>query len=134
MSARPGALLRSTLRTRRREFVRLTGWSLVEAVPALLSGWLVARSVDDGFLAVRTAEGFGRLGLLACAVLVGAWGTRQATLQLAEVQGPFLPTRPATRSSSACLRKSGVAETATSRVRHSGSRVASSCEVPSAPS
>ncbi len=82
-------MLRATLRTRRREFVRLTGWSLVQAVPALLSGWLVARAVDDGFLAGRSAEGFGWLGLLACAVLVGAWGTRQATLQLAGVVEPF---------------------------------------------
>ncbi|MFE0250937.1 ATP-binding cassette domain-containing protein [Streptomyces sp. NPDC059010] len=89
MSPRPGALLRSTLRTRRRDFLRLTGWSLVEAVPALLSGWLVARAVDDGFLAGRSADGFGWLGLLACAVLVGAWGTRQATLQLAGVVEPF---------------------------------------------
>ncbi|WP_369173842.1 ATP-binding cassette domain-containing protein [Streptomyces sp. R28] len=89
MSPAPGVLLRSTLRTRRREFVRLTGWSLLEAVPALLSGVLVARAVDDGFLADRTAEGLGWLGLLACAVLVGAWGTRQATLQLAAVVEPF---------------------------------------------
>ncbi|MET9828162.1 ABC transporter ATP-binding protein [Streptomyces sp. NPDC006385] len=89
MSPGPGLLLRSTVRTRRREFVRLTGWSLVEAVPALLSGWLVARAVDRGFLAGRSAEGLGWLGLLACAVLVGAWGTRQATLQLAGVVEPF---------------------------------------------
>lgn len=89
MSPGPGVLLRATLRTRRREFVRLTGWSLVEAVPALLSGWLVARAVDDGFLAGRSAAGFGWLGLLACAVLVGAWGTRQVTLQLAGVVEPF---------------------------------------------
>nr|WP_241266841.1 ABC transporter ATP-binding protein [Streptomyces scabichelini] len=77
------------MRTRRREFVRLTGWSLVQAVPALLSGLLVARAVDDGFLADRGTEGFGWLGLLACAVLVGAWGTRHATLQLAEIVEPF---------------------------------------------
>ncbi|AZQ38787.1 ATP-binding cassette domain-containing protein [Streptomyces cyaneochromogenes] len=89
MSRGPGLLLRATLRTRRREFVRLAGWSLVEAVPALLSGWLVARAVDDGFLAGRGAAGFGWLGLLACAVLVGAWGTRQVTLQLAGVVEPF---------------------------------------------
>lgn len=89
MSPGPDLLLRSTLRARRREFIRLTGWSLVEAVPALLSGWLVARAVDDGFLAGRSAEGLGWLGLLACAVLVGAWGTRQATLQLAGVVEPF---------------------------------------------
>ncbi|MFF7265526.1 ATP-binding cassette domain-containing protein [Streptomyces sp. NPDC008159] len=82
-------LLRATLRTRRRRFLRLAGWSLVQAVPALLSGWLVARAVDDGFLAGRTAEGFGWLGLLAGSVLIGAWGTRQATLHLAEVVEPF---------------------------------------------
>jgi ATP-binding cassette subfamily C protein len=81
--------LRSALRTRRREFVRLTGWSLVQAVPALLSGWLVARAVDDGFLSGRSAEGLAWLGLLACAVLVGAWGTRRATLELAGVVEPF---------------------------------------------
>ncbi|MEV8017380.1 ATP-binding cassette domain-containing protein [Streptomyces sp. NPDC086554] len=88
---KPGArrLLLSTLRTRRAEFVRLTGWSLVQAVPALLSGWLVARAVDNGFLAGRNAEGFGWLGLLACAFLIGAWGTRHATLQLAGVVEPF---------------------------------------------
>ncbi|MFE7659066.1 ABC transporter ATP-binding protein, partial [Streptomyces bottropensis] len=87
----PGArrLLRSTLRTRRRRFVRLAGWSLVQAVPALLSGLLVARAVDDGFLSDRVPEGLGWLGLLAVATLVGAWGTRQTTLQLAEVVEPF---------------------------------------------
>ncbi|MFE7853143.1 ATP-binding cassette domain-containing protein [Streptomyces sp. NPDC057403] len=83
------ALLRSALRTRRRAFARLTGWSLVQAVPALLSGWLVARAVDDGFLAGRSAAGFGLLGLLACTVLLGAWGTRRATLELAAVVEPF---------------------------------------------
>ncbi|NUR01117.1 MAG: ABC transporter ATP-binding protein, partial [Streptomyces sp.] len=82
-------LLRSALRARRPEFARLAGWSLVQAVPALLSGWLVARAVDDGFLAGRSAEGLGWLALLACTVLLGAWGTRQATLQLADVVEPF---------------------------------------------
>ncbi|MGP4046076.1 ATP-binding cassette domain-containing protein [Streptomyces sp. 2A115] len=82
-------LLRSALRTRRRNFVRLAGWSLVQAVPALLSGWLVARAVDDGFLAGRSVEGCGWLGLFACAILVGAWGTRRAMLELAGVVEPF---------------------------------------------
>ncbi|MEV6382555.1 ABC transporter ATP-binding protein [Streptomyces sp. NPDC051773] len=82
-------LLRSTLRTRRRQFVRLAGWSLVQAVPALLSGLFVARAVDDGFLADRVPEGLGWLGLLAVATLIGAWGTRQTTLRLADVVEPF---------------------------------------------
>ncbi|MFF7393968.1 ATP-binding cassette domain-containing protein [Streptomyces scabiei] len=82
-------LLRSTLRTRRRQFVQLAGWSLVQAVPALLSGLLVARAVDQGFLADRVPEGLAWLGLLAVATLIGAWGTRQTTLRLAEVVEPF---------------------------------------------
>ncbi|MFI5823437.1 ATP-binding cassette domain-containing protein [Streptomyces rishiriensis] len=89
MNAEARRLLRSTLRARRRPFARLTGWSLVQAVPALLSGVLVARAVDDGFLADHVRAGFGWLGLLAVATLVGAWGTRQTTLQLAEVVEPF---------------------------------------------
>jgi len=89
VSAGARRLLRSTLRTRRRPFVRLAGWSLVQAVPALLSGLLVSRAVDDGFLSDRVAEGLGWLGVLAVATLVGAWGTRQTTLQLAEVVEPF---------------------------------------------
>ncbi|MGQ4363411.1 ATP-binding cassette domain-containing protein [Streptomyces sp. SAS_272] len=89
MNAGARRLLRSTLRTRRRPFARLAGWSLVQAVPALLSGLLVARAVDDGFLAGHVREGLGWLGLLAVATLVGAWGTRQTTRQLAEVVEPF---------------------------------------------
>ncbi|MGW2616880.1 ATP-binding cassette domain-containing protein [Streptomyces sp. NPDC001500] len=89
MNADARRLLRSTLRARRRPFVRFAGWSLVQAVPALLSGVLVARAVDDGFLADHVREGLGWLGLLAVATLVGAWGTRQTTLQLADVVEPF---------------------------------------------
>lgn len=108
-------LLRCTLRARRREFVRLTGWSLVQAVPALLSGWLVARAVDDGFLAGRSAEGLGWLGLLACAALLGAWGTRQATLQLGGVVEPFrddLVTLVTTGTLQRSARLTGPADTA----------------------
>jgi ATP-binding cassette subfamily C protein len=82
-------LLRSALHRRRREFTRLAAWSLVQAVPALLSGWLVARAIDDGFLAAHSAEGFGWLGLLAGAIVLGAWGTRHVTLGLAEVVEPL---------------------------------------------
>ncbi|MER6417779.1 ABC transporter ATP-binding protein [Streptomyces sp. NPDC001137] len=108
-------LLRSTLRARRRKFVRLTGWSLVQAVPALLSGWLVARAVDDGFLAGRSTAGLGWLALLACTVLLGAWGTRQATLRLADVVEPFrddLVTLVTTGTLQRSARLSGPADTA----------------------
>jgi ATP-binding cassette, subfamily C, bacterial len=69
--------------------LRLAGWSLVEAVPALLSGRLVAAAIDDGFLAGRPAAGFGSLAIMALSVLVGAVGTRQAFLRLAAIVEPF---------------------------------------------
>jgi ATP-binding cassette subfamily C protein len=69
--------------------LRLAGWSLVEAVPAFLSGRLVATAIDSGFLAGRPAAGFGALALMALSVLVGAVGTRQTFLRLAAIVEPF---------------------------------------------
>ncbi|MFE9395385.1 ATP-binding cassette domain-containing protein [Streptomyces flavidovirens] len=89
MNREVGGLLRSALRRRRREFLRLAGWSFVQAVPAFLSGLVVARAVDDGFLAGRPGEGAAWLAVLAVAVLVGAWGTRHTALKLAAVVEPF---------------------------------------------
>lgn len=82
-------LLRSSFRGRGRELRRLAGWSLLEALPAVLSGLLVARAIDDGFLASSTATGFAWLGGLALAVVAGALGTRQANQQLATLVEPF---------------------------------------------
>lgn len=89
MKRRSVQILRASLRRRRREYRRLVAWSLVQAVPAFLSGWIVARAVDDGFLADRPATGFLWLGALAVAYLVGAWGTRHAMLGLASLIEPF---------------------------------------------
>ncbi|OEJ25897.1 ABC transporter [Streptomyces agglomeratus] len=89
MNREAGRLLRSALHRRRREFLRIAGWSFVQAVPALLSGWVIARAVDDGFLAGRPGQGAAWLGVLAVAVLVGAWGTRHTALGLASVVEPF---------------------------------------------
>ncbi len=89
MQRRSVRILRSSLSRRRREYGRLVAWSLVQAVPAFLSGWLVARAVDDGFLAGRPAAGFLWLGILAVAYVVGAWATRHATLGLAALIEPF---------------------------------------------
>ncbi|MGB6165688.1 MAG: ABC transporter ATP-binding protein [Pseudonocardiaceae bacterium] len=77
------------LRQRRGMLLRLAGWSLVEAVPAFLSGRLVAAAIDDGFLAGRPAAGFGSLAMMALSVFVGAVGTRQAFLRLASIVEPF---------------------------------------------
>jgi ABC-type multidrug transport system fused ATPase/permease subunit len=67
----------------------LFGWSAAQAVPAFLSGRLVAGAIDDGFLAGRPAAGFGWLGAMALSALVGAVGTRQTYLRLAELVEPF---------------------------------------------
>jgi ATP-binding cassette subfamily C protein len=83
------ALLRSSLHGRRREVAGLAAWSAVEAVPAFLSGLLVARAIDKGFLAGEVETGFAWLGVLALSVIVGAWATRQTFLRLAAVVEPF---------------------------------------------
>ena len=90
--ARHGAarrLLLASLTGRRYEWSRLAGWSLVEALPAFLSGRLVARAVDHGFLARDQATGFAWLGAFGVSVIVGAWGTRQTYRWLAAIVEPF---------------------------------------------
>lgn len=82
-------LLRSSVRGRGPQVRRLAAWSLVQALPAFLSGLLVARAIDDGFLAGRPLTGMGWLALLALSVLAGGWATRQTFLRLADVVEPF---------------------------------------------
>ena len=82
-------LLRSSVRGRGREVRRLFWWSLVQALPAFLSGLLVARAIDDGVLADDVRTGFAWLGLLALSVIAGGWATRQTFLRLAEIVEPF---------------------------------------------
>ncbi|MEU8386851.1 ABC transporter ATP-binding protein [Micromonospora sp. NPDC048842] len=77
------------LRARRRELAGLAGWSLVESLPALLAGYLVARAVDEGFLAGRLLDGLAWLGVLAVAVLVGAAATGRTYRSLGAVVEPF---------------------------------------------
>jgi ATP-binding cassette subfamily C protein len=82
-------LLRSSVRGRGREVGILVAWSLVEALPAFLSGLLVARAIDKGFLAGDPTTGFAWLGLLAASVLLGGWATRQTFLRLGAIVEPF---------------------------------------------
>lgn len=84
-----GRLLLSALRGRRRDFAGLAVWSVVESLPAFLSGRLVAEAMDEGFAVGRTQTGFFWLGLLAASVVVGAWATRQTFVRLAAVVEPF---------------------------------------------
>jgi ABC-type multidrug transport system fused ATPase/permease subunit len=82
-------MLRSSLRGRTPELRSLIAWSAVQALPALLSGRLVAEAVDRGFLAHRTTEGLAWLAVLAIALLVGSWGTRETYRRLAAIVEPF---------------------------------------------
>ncbi|KXK58833.1 antibiotic ABC transporter ATP-binding protein [Micromonospora rosaria] len=77
------------LRARRAALARLAGWSVLESVPALLTGYLLARAVDRGFLAGRPGTGLAWLGVLAVAVLVGAAATGRVYRHLGAVVEPF---------------------------------------------
>ncbi|MGI8691563.1 MAG: ATP-binding cassette domain-containing protein [Geodermatophilaceae bacterium] len=78
-----------SLRARRPQVRGLVGWSAVEAIPALLSGLIVARAVDDGFLAGRPWTGTAWLAALGASVALGAWGTRRTLARLADLVEPF---------------------------------------------
>jgi ABC-type multidrug transport system fused ATPase/permease subunit len=82
-------LLAAQLAGRRRALWRVAGWSLVEALPALLSGMLVAAALDRGFLDARPLAGLGWLGLLAGSRLLGALGTSRLYPWLGEVVEPL---------------------------------------------
>jgi ATP-binding cassette subfamily C protein len=79
----------ASLRRRRRAVWRLAAWSVPEAAPALLSGLVVARALDHGFLSGRPWLGTAWLGLLLGAAVVGAAGARQTYRAVAGVVEPF---------------------------------------------
>jgi ATP-binding cassette subfamily C protein len=82
-------VLLAALRRRPRALLRLAAWSVLEVLPLLLSGYGVARAVDNGFLVGRPETGLGWLGVLAGAVLAGALATRHVYRILAEIIEPF---------------------------------------------
>ena len=49
-------ILRESLRGRARDVAGLAVWSLIQALPAYLSGCLIATSIDHGFLRHRPAK------------------------------------------------------------------------------
>jgi ATP-binding cassette subfamily C protein len=82
-------LLASSVRRKRRLLVELATWSGVQALPTFLSGRLIGRALDDGFLADRPATGFAMLALLTASIVVGALGTRETFRRLAALVEPF---------------------------------------------
>ncbi|WP_433146500.1 ATP-binding cassette domain-containing protein [Actinomadura nitritigenes] len=90
MTAAPAArLLRRHLRGRWPAMRRLALWSAVESLPSFASGLLLARAIDDGFLARRPLTGLGWLAALAVLQAVGALGTRRIYPWLAATVEPL---------------------------------------------
>jgi ATP-binding cassette subfamily C protein len=87
--AEGGQLLRRHLGPQRQALLRLAAWSTLEAVPAFVSGLLVANAIDRGFLAERPLVGFGLLVVLALLWVIGALGTRQIYPWLAATVEPL---------------------------------------------
>ncbi|QGV81831.1 ATP-binding cassette domain-containing protein [Streptomyces ficellus] len=77
MTARPVlAQGRTFLLRRRRDLLRLAGWSLLESAHTFLGGYGVARALDDGFLAGRTGSGLLWLAVAAAGTLLGGLAVR----------------------------------------------------------
>ncbi|MFJ8041266.1 ATP-binding cassette domain-containing protein [Kitasatospora sp. NPDC096147] len=90
MTPRPGtALLRAHFATCRPALVRVLAWSAGEALPALLSGLLLAAAVDRGFLAGRLGVGCAWLAGFGAAVAVRAIAARAALPYVAAVVEPL---------------------------------------------
>lgn len=87
--AEGGRLLRRHLGPQRRALWRLAAWSGLEALPAFLSGLVLAAALDHGFLAGRLLVGFGWLALLGALWAMGALGTRQVYPWLASTVEPL---------------------------------------------
>jgi ATP-binding cassette subfamily C protein len=83
------SLLGAELRPRKTALVRVLGWSVLEGVPALLSGALVAAAIDQGFLAGRPGVGFALLGMLGLAMLLRVLATYAMFPHLASVVEPL---------------------------------------------
>ncbi|MFR9805735.1 ATP-binding cassette domain-containing protein [Pseudonocardia sp. RS010] len=81
----PAALLRGGMHGTRGAWVGLIGFSACEAVPAVLTGRLVATALDDGFLADRPRLGVALLGGLLVLALCGALATRQILPRVARI-------------------------------------------------
>ncbi|MEC3976957.1 ABC transporter ATP-binding protein, partial [Amycolatopsis sp. H20-H5] len=67
----------------------LLGCSVLEGVPAFLSGRLVELAVDEGFAASHPQAGLGWLGVFGVVALFGALGSRLVWHQLGKVVEPM---------------------------------------------
>ncbi|MFE2529421.1 ATP-binding cassette domain-containing protein [Streptomyces sp. NPDC059382] len=86
---RVGPDARRFLRGRTPALARLGGWSLLESAHTFLTGYGVARALDDGFLAGRTAVGLGWLVVAGLGALLGALALRGVFAALADLVEPL---------------------------------------------
>ncbi|MER0245704.1 ATP-binding cassette domain-containing protein, partial [Streptomyces sp. HSW2009] len=88
-TVRPYAAGLRFLGRRWRVLGRLAGWSVLEAGQTFLTGYALARALDDGFLAGERGTGLGWLALAALAVVVGAYGTGRVYREVAALVEPL---------------------------------------------
>ncbi|WP_405577213.1 ATP-binding cassette domain-containing protein [Streptomyces sp. NBC_01190] len=82
-------LLAGALRGSGPAAARIAGWSVLEAMPALMCGWVTAAALDRGFLKGDTARGLAWLALLGALYVVRALATRAMFGDLARVVEPM---------------------------------------------
>ncbi|MBE1585486.1 ATP-binding cassette domain-containing protein [Nonomuraea angiospora] len=84
-----GAMFWRALGREPRRLASIGFWSVLEAAPAFLIGYAVARAIEDGFAKAEPATGLAWLAALGVAWLVGAVAARQVVLGVAAVAEPF---------------------------------------------
>ncbi|GAA1905104.1 ABC transporter ATP-binding protein [Streptomyces durmitorensis] len=72
--------------------LRLALWSVLETGQTFLTGYALARALDDGFLAGREAVGLGWLGAAGLGVVVAAYGTGRVYRAVADLVEPLRDT------------------------------------------
>ncbi|MFF8716901.1 ATP-binding cassette domain-containing protein [Streptomyces sp. NPDC015184] len=82
-------MLGGFVRRHRAATAAVAGWSVMESLPALFSGLLVAAALDRGFLAGHPATGMFWLGLLGAAMVLRAAMTRELTPRLGRLVEPL---------------------------------------------
>ncbi|OEJ35438.1 ABC transporter ATP-binding protein [Streptomyces subrutilus] len=80
---------RRFLRGRKGAAGRLAAWSLLESAHTFLGGYGVARALDDGFLAGRTATGLAWLAAAGAGALLGGFALRGVFAGLADLVEPL---------------------------------------------
>ncbi len=94
-SGRPSGPYRRGLRFLARRWpvvLRLTAWSVLETGQTFLTGYALARALDDGFLAGDGAVGLGWLGAAALGVVLAAYGTGRVFRAIAGLVEPLRDT------------------------------------------